>query len=109
VIDRSALGVSVSVSVELLLPPVGSVTPTGAVTVAVLPSVPVSDWLMVRVSRKPSVSPVASVPVVKLTMPVPELKVAPFVAETKVVPVGKRSLTVAPVMVLGPLLVTMIV
>ncbi len=42
VIVRSAVGLSVSVSVALLLPGVGSVTPAGAVTVAVLASVPVA-------------------------------------------------------------------
>src|SRR6185436_4081300 len=42
VICRSACGVSVSVSVALLLPGVGSVTPAGAVTVAVLLKVPVA-------------------------------------------------------------------
>src|ERR1700743_3415537 len=39
-IDRSALAPSTSVSVAELLPGVGSVTPPGAVTVAVLLSVP---------------------------------------------------------------------
>ncbi|HQP88359.1 MAG TPA: hypothetical protein PLL76_19085, partial [Thermoanaerobaculia bacterium] len=42
VIVRSAVGLSVSVSVALLLPGVESVTPAGAVTVAVLASVPVA-------------------------------------------------------------------
>ena len=42
VIVRSAEGESVSVSVAELLPGVGSVTPTGTETVAVLTSVPVA-------------------------------------------------------------------
>jgi hypothetical protein len=42
VIARSALAESVSVSVAELLPGVGSVTPPGAVTVAVLLSVPIA-------------------------------------------------------------------
>ena len=42
VIDRSALALSVSVSVAVLFPGVGSVTPPGAATVAVLLSVPVA-------------------------------------------------------------------
>src|SRR4051794_30204264 len=107
--DRSALGVSVSVSVLVLLPDVGSVTPAGGITVAVLLSVPVSVWLTVTVSRKPSVSPVAGVPVVKLPVLVRVLWGALFGPETRVVPAGKSSLPLAPVMVLGPLLVTMIV
>jgi hypothetical protein len=40
---RSAIGVSVSVSVALLFPVDGSVTPAGAVTVAVLLRLPVAD------------------------------------------------------------------
>ena len=43
VIDRSAVALSVSLSVAELLPGFGSVTPPGAVTVAVLLSVPVAD------------------------------------------------------------------
>lgn len=43
VIDRSAVGVKVSVSVAELLAGVGSVTPEGGATVAVLTSVPVAD------------------------------------------------------------------
>jgi hypothetical protein len=42
VIERSAVGLSVSVSVAELLPGVGSVTPPGAVTVAVFERVPVA-------------------------------------------------------------------
>jgi len=42
VIDRSACAPSVSLSVAELLPGAGSVTPAGAVTVAVLISVPVA-------------------------------------------------------------------
>jgi len=42
VIDRSALSLSVSVSVALLLPGVGSVTPDGAATVAVLTRLPLA-------------------------------------------------------------------
>jgi hypothetical protein len=43
VIDRSAVGVKVSVSVAELLAGVGSVAPAGGATVAVLTSVPVAD------------------------------------------------------------------
>src|SRR5213075_1185483 len=46
VIDRSADLVIVSLSVAELLPGVGSVTPAGAVTVAVLDRVPVAAALM---------------------------------------------------------------
>ena len=50
VIARSALAPSVSVSVAELLPGVGSVTPAGAVTVAVLLSVPVAAAEMVQLA-----------------------------------------------------------
>ena len=43
VTETSADGVSVSVSVALLFPGVGSVTPPGAVTVAVFDRLPVAD------------------------------------------------------------------
>src|SRR4051812_25114128 len=46
VIERSGDGASVSESLALLLPGVGSITPAGAVTVAVLLRVPVADALM---------------------------------------------------------------
>ncbi len=58
VIDRSAVGVSVSVSVAELFAGVGSVTPAGGATVAVLTSVPVAaaeiDPLTVNVTEAPT-------------------------------------------------------
>jgi hypothetical protein len=50
VIPRLALGASVSVSVALLLPGVGSVTPAGAVTVAVLLNDPVAEAEMLQLA-----------------------------------------------------------
>lgn len=50
VIDRSPAAESVSESVALLLPEVGSVTPTGAATDAVLAKVPVAVELIVAAS-----------------------------------------------------------
>src|SRR5947208_252844 len=50
VIERSALAASVSLSVAELLPGVGSVTPAGAVTVAVLLSVPVAAAEIVQLA-----------------------------------------------------------
>jgi hypothetical protein len=61
---RSACGVSVSVSVELLLPPMGSITPLGGLTVAVLLKEPVAEALMATVSWKLLVPFVARAPVV---------------------------------------------
>jgi len=50
VTERSAEAASVSLSVALLLPGVGSVTPAGAVTVAVLDNVPVAAAEMVQLA-----------------------------------------------------------
>src|SRR5262249_55604421 len=100
---------SVWVLVELLLLGLGSVTPAGGVTEAVLARVPVSEGLMATVRVKLVAPPRATVPVVKLTVLVAGLKVAPPVAVTKGVPAGSTSLTAAPVTVLGPLLVTVTV
>ena len=69
--DRSAWGVSVSVSVEESLPGFGSVTPAGGVTVAVLLSVPVRAGSMAIVRSKLAVPFGSSVPVVKWTVFVP--------------------------------------
>ena len=46
----SALALSVSLSVALLLPGVGSVTPPGASTVAVLLNVPVAEAEIVQLA-----------------------------------------------------------
>src|SRR6185312_2453638 len=50
VTERSAVAASVSVSVAELLPGVGSVTPAGAVTVAVLEREPLADALIVALA-----------------------------------------------------------
>ena len=49
VIERSARGVRMSESVALLFPGVGSVTPLGTVTVAVLASEPTAEAATVAV------------------------------------------------------------
>src|SRR5262249_5594714 len=50
VIDRSTWGVSVLVSVSVLLPGLGSVTPGGGATCTLFVRLPVADGLMVPVS-----------------------------------------------------------
>src|SRR5439155_1483475 len=107
--ERSACGVSGAVSVAPLLPGTGSVTLLGCETVAVLLRLPVRSAAMARVIWKLDAAPGASVPAVKCTVLVPVSYVAPPVAETNVVPAGNESLTVAPVTVLAPLLVKVIV
>src|SRR5262245_65251880 len=59
--DRSARGVSMSMSVALSLAALGSVTPAGGATVAVLVIVPVALGSIVPVSVKTTVSPLARV------------------------------------------------
>ena len=110
--DRSALGVGVSVSVLELLPGTGSMTAAGGVTVAVLVSAPVRFGAMVPVTRNvtwlPSgidtVAPMLPVPLAGHTAPGPATHV-----QFAVVPAGKMSVTVAPTTSEGPLLVTVIV
>ena len=106
---RSAWGVSVSVSVAVLLAGSGSVTPAGGVTVAVLLRVPVAEGLIWTVKVKVTLAltgrstVVARVPVPlagPVTVPPPLLAVAVQVAA--VTPAGKGSDTLAPVTALGP-------
>src|ERR1700730_13670360 len=59
VICRSATGAGVSVSVAELLPGVGSVVPTGTVTVAVLTRLPTAVELMLATIVKVAVPPTA--------------------------------------------------
>src|SRR3954469_12829168 len=57
VIDRSAVGLSVSVSVAELFALFGSVTPAGGVTVAVLLNVPVALALMLALTMNVTLPP----------------------------------------------------
>src|SRR6478735_4835299 len=111
--DRSACGVSVSVSVAVLSAGSGSVTPAGGVTVAVLVSDPVAEGPTRTVKVKVTLAPAgrstvvarAPVPLVgPLTVPPPLLAVAAQVAP--VTPAGSGSDTLAPVTALGPALLT---
>ncbi len=62
--ERSAIGAGVSVSVAELLPGVGSITPGGVITVAVLASEPVREAAGRIVTVKASDADGASVPAV---------------------------------------------
>jgi hypothetical protein len=107
VIDRFAVGVSVSVSVAELLAPFESLLPTGAVIVAVLTSEVVAADAIVAVSVNVAVPETASV-TAPLMLPVPDAagQVEPLDAEhVQVAPVnvpGKMSATVAAVITDGP-------
>src|SRR5262249_24709245 len=114
--DRSACGVSVSVSVSLLLPGVGSVTPAGGGPWAVLFRVPVAEGSIWTVKVKVTValtgrSTVVARPPVPLLGPVtlPPPLLAVNVQLAPVTPAGRGSETLAPVTALGPLLLTMMV
>ena len=108
-----------SVSVALLLPAVGSVVPTGAVTVAVLTMVPVAAG--VPVTLKVTEPPLGSV---GITMPAPCIKAVvvlatvgqaapptgvPQVTPVTVRPAAAASWKMALVAGLGPALLTTMV
>ena len=113
VIERSADGLRVSVSVAVLLPGVGSVVPVGAAMVAVFAKVPVAEALTVAVSVYVAVAPSGRL-MVSVMLPVPDAaQVAPGDGtQVQVAPVsvaGRVSVMVAPAAFDGPALVAMIV
>src|SRR5439155_1312528 len=112
VIERSALAPSASLSVAELLPGVGSVTPAGAATVAVLLSVPVADAEIVQLDVYVVLPPLGKF-TVSLMLPEPDAvhvpPPAPTHVQVQVSDAGKVSATVAPVALLGPALLAVIV
>src|SRR5262249_51045770 len=116
VMARSAWGVSVSLSVALLLPGLGSVTPGGGATVAVLSRLPVAAGSIWTVKVKLTVAPTGR-PAVAASAPLPPpgpRTAAPPVALANaqlppVAPAGSRSDTLAPLTALGPALLTTMV
>ena len=107
VIERSAVGVSVSVSVALLLPGVGSVMPPGTATVAVFDSVPVAVAEIVQLALNVAVPPTARSTALVEMFPDPDAgQLLPTLAAQVQVQAlrdtGKVSLTDAPVTGLGP-------
>jgi hypothetical protein len=113
VIDKSACGASVVVSVAVLFPGVGSVTPPGAATAAVLTNTPVADGAMVAVRVNVAAPPTSRFTVIAM-LPVPlvtphnEPGEATHVHIAPVSAGGRGSVTSAPVTPLGPLLLTTI-
>jgi hypothetical protein len=105
VIDRSACAVTVVDADALLLPGTGSVTPL--VTLAVLFNVPpvVGVTTMVTVA----LAPFPRTPMEQITVLVPLQLPWLGVADTYVTPAGNGSLTLTPVALFGPKLVTVIV
>src|SRR5437764_301039 len=115
---RSATGAAVSVSVALLLARLGSVVPAAALTVAVLTRLPVADDSAVPVTVKTTELPaplgMVTVEARLLPVPLPPLvtEAVPVTLEVHVTPVraaGMVSATVAPMTLLGPALVTVMV
>jgi hypothetical protein len=113
VIDRSALGLDVSVSVAVLFPGLISVTPAGAVTVAVLTRSPVAPALTVAVTVNVAVPPDGRVTVaLMLPFPLAGPVAPPAYAPVHVGDVSdaeNASATVAPTTLDGPTLVATIV
>ena len=113
VIARSATRSNVSVSVDVLLAGVGSVTPPGVATEATLTISAIADEWIEATTVKVTDVPAARSTVVD-TSPAPDGSVhaAPIAAahvhDVNVVPAGSRSATVAPTTFDGPLLDTTI-
>src|SRR6187549_3290223 len=109
---RSACDPAGLVSVALLLPPTGSVTPSGGVTVAVLTSAPVAPAGTVPLTVKVALVPtgnVTSASMLPVPAAVPHSAPAPLAAHVQPNPAsgaGSASCTRALVTFEGPLLVT---
>src|SRR5438034_464483 len=104
VIARSATRWAVVVATAALLAALVSSRGLVAVTVAVLAIGPVAAGLMWTTIVKSCVAPAASVP--KLQVTVPAVVVQPALADTTRSCAGSTSVTVPPLEVEGPLLVT---
>ena len=102
---RLACGVNVSVSVALLLPGVGSVTPAAAATVAVLLSDPVAAAEMLQLAVYVTLPPLGRLTEL-LMLPEPDAVQVPPPAPTHVhvhvSDAGNVSATVEPGALLGP-------
>src|SRR3954454_7662338 len=107
IIGMLPAGMTVIVDEALLFAGFGSEDVAAAVTVAVFVSGPGVEG-RVMVSVNVAVAPLVSVPALHVIVVVP-LHAPPGVADWNVVPGGRMSVTVTPVAVLGPPLVTTIV
>src|SRR5436190_343104 len=103
-IERSAIRWAVVVATDELLPALASSVRLVAVTVAVLAIGPVAAGLMWTTIVKVWVALRASAPTLQVT--VPAVLVHPALAETRLTWAGSTSVTVPPLEVEGPLLVT---
>src|SRR5438552_2725975 len=103
-IERSATRWALVVAVDELLSVVVSSVALAAVTVAVLAIGPIAVGSMCTTMVKGWVALAARVP--KLQVTVPAVSVHPALAETKLICYGTMLLSVPPLEVEGPLLVT---
>src|SRR2546429_2813269 len=98
-------GVMVSVSLALLFAMLGSVTPPGGITVAVLTRLPVALGEIVARTVYVSVAPTGRL-TVSLMFPDPEaLQLPPLATQVQIallIIAGNTSLTTAPITSLGP-------
>ena len=105
-IDRSAVGLNVSLSVAELFAGVGSVTPPGAATVAVFTNVPVADALTAPVTVNVAVAPTGRfTDALMLPLPLAGHNPPPAPAHVQVTPLsdaGIVSVTIAAVTADGP-------
>ncbi len=114
-IDRSPVGTRVVLSVEELLLGSGSVQPVGAVTVAVLETVPLAEASMRPVTVKVAVPPASRFTSTLEMLPVPlaELPLEPLLYTTDQaafkMDAGRVSFTAAATTLLGPELLTVMV
>ena len=112
VMPRFALGASVSVSVALLLPEAGSVTPAGTATVAVLLNDPEAEAETLQTAVYVTLPPLGK-PAVSLILPDPDAvhvpPLDPAQVHEHVSEAGNVSATVDPGALLGPVFEAVIV
>jgi hypothetical protein len=104
---KSATGLMVTVTVELLLLGVGSVVPTGLLTLATLATLPLTLAATLTWKLMVARAPLAKVALPLIVLPATLALVIPVVVTTLVMvpkPVGRVSVQLAPVTALGPLL-----
>ncbi len=113
-IDRSAVGVNVSVSVAVLFAGVGSTMPAEGAAVAVLPTVPVAAASIAATIVKVAVEPTGKLTVmliepVPLAVEHPAPALGEHVHEVNEAPTGWMSVTTVAGALDGPLLATVTV
>jgi hypothetical protein len=108
VMAKSAVGVTLTVEVLLLLPGVGSVVPGGGLTLATLAKVPLAFRATLTWNVTVARAPLAKVVLPLMAVPAPlAVAVTPALVTMLVMvprPAGRLSVQLAPATALGPLL-----